>query len=286
MNSSTYINEEGEVRTSGIDMPVPWWSFTKTVLAIAALRLVEQGALTLNDPLTNERFTLAQLLRHQAGLPDYGALTQYHDDVAAHKTPWPVAQLLETMDADHLRYEPGTSWAYSNIGYLKIGHLIAQASGLPLATALDHLVFTPAQLTTAQLALTPADLRHVHMGEAQSYHPGWVYHGLVTGTTLDAARLLRALLMGKLLKPETFATMLQSHALPEFKSATHPDPAYALGLMLWAHDPLAHPLGHTGGGPGSEIAVYGKGKQVCAIWQTTPSDSDPVETQVFKALSS
>lgn len=285
MKSSASINENGEITTSGTHEPVPWWSYTKTVLAIAALRLVEQGQLSLIEPVAGGRFTLAQLLRHESGLPDYGSLAQYHEDVAAGKTPWPVAYLLKTIDADRLRYEPGNGWAYSNIGYLKIGELITRASGLPLATALDQLVFTPAGLSTAQLALTPADLHHVQMGPAQTYHPAWVYHGLVTGTTTDAARLLRGLMTHKLLRPETFATMLQSHALPQFRSTNHPDPAYALGLMLWATDPMAHPIGHTGGGPGSEIAVYGQGRKICAIWETTPPAAESVEAQVFKQLA-
>jgi len=43
--------------------PVPWWSFTKTILAIAALRLSEDGLIPLNKPLFGGRFTLTHRLR-------------------------------------------------------------------------------------------------------------------------------------------------------------------------------------------------------------------------------
>lgn len=284
MESVAYIGETGELAVGGIADPVPWWSFTKTVLAIGALRLVESGLLSLSEPVDGERFSLVQLLRHEAGLPDYGSLGQYHEDVAAGKAPWPVDRLLEATEAGRLRYEPGPGWAYSNIGYLKIGRLIEQASRLALVDALNRLVFAPAGLATAQLAVRPADLSNIQMGAVQGYDPGWVYHGLVTGTTADAARLLRTLATGGLLRPETLAVMLEGRALPEFRSALYPDPAYGLGVMLWARDPLDHPLGHTGEGPGSKIAAYAQGSKACAVWAASPWKADPVE-RVFESLA-
>jgi CubicO group peptidase (beta-lactamase class C family) len=41
---------------------VPWWSYTKTVLAAAAFVLVSQNRVALDEPLTGGRFTLRQLL--------------------------------------------------------------------------------------------------------------------------------------------------------------------------------------------------------------------------------
>ena len=123
---------------SGITASLPWWSFTKTVLAIASLRLVEAGLLNLDETLRNERFSLRQLLRHESRLPKYGYLSDYHSDVGAGRTPWPIEKLLAVVDADRLRYKPGTGWAYSNIGYLKVAQLIEQRSGFSLNVALEH----------------------------------------------------------------------------------------------------------------------------------------------------
>ncbi|WP_341704635.1 serine hydrolase domain-containing protein [Ferrovibrio sp.] len=280
------IDADGALVQDGHAGAVPWWSFTKTLLAIAALRLAEDGALSLDAPLAGADYTLAQLLRHEAGLPDYGGLASYQADVAAQRAPWPAARLLAETEADRLRYAPGQGWAYSNIGYMKVAALVAQAAGLSLGDALDRLVFAPASVAGTRLALLPSDLDDVAMGSVTSYHPGWVYHGLATGPVADAARLLRALVDGRLLRPESFARMLQGRALPEHGSATYPDPAYGLGLMLWAHDPLAHPWGHTGGGPGSGIAVYASGRKICAFWRTTQPDAPvDVAAQAFARLA-
>ena len=100
MKAIAIIDKHGSITLSGIASPVPWWSFSKTVLSIAALRLVENGALTLDDPLSGEAFSLRQLLRHEAGLPDYGSLASYHEDVAARRTPWPIDRLLQAARRD------------------------------------------------------------------------------------------------------------------------------------------------------------------------------------------
>jgi len=283
MQSIARIDAAGVVSLDGGLGPVPWWSFTKTVLAIAALRLVEDGMLCLDSPIDGERFNLRQLLRHEAGLADYGPIAQYHGDVAAGCSPWSVEQLLDRVDVRSSRAQPGQAWVYSNVGYLYVGRQIAQAMGLGLADVLKTCVFQPAGLDTARLARMPSDLEGVNMGDARNYHPGWVYHGLVTGSTLDAARLLAALVGGKLLQAGTMAQMCESRALPEHRSALHPDPAYGLGLMLSAHAAQDHPLGHSGAGPGSGMAVYAKGGSVCALWAAESSQKDAT-AEAFKLL--
>src|SRR5258708_7141733 len=78
---------------------VPWWSYTKTILAAAALTLVRDGKLQLDATIQGERFTLRQLLQHRAGLCDYGVLREYHAAVARRDQPWPETELLERADA-------------------------------------------------------------------------------------------------------------------------------------------------------------------------------------------
>lgn len=284
MQATAIIRADEAVKTAGLTDLVPWWSFTKTALAIAILRLVEDGLLELDSKLPGEAFNTRQLLRLEAGLPDYGGIARYHSDVAAGKRPWPVDRLLEAVDVRRLRYAPGAGWAYSNIGYLKIAQLIERTTGLELASALQSLVFEPAGLESTRLAIGPDDLADVQMAEANGYHPGWVYHGLVVGSVKDAAQLLWELAYGGLLKQASLATMKERRALPEFRSAVHPDPAYGLGLMLTANEPDAYPLGHGGAGPGSKIAVYARARRVAAVWASLSSNIDP-DVRVLEMLA-
>ena len=284
MEASASIDAAETVSLSGTTGRVPWWSFTKTVLSVAALRLVEKDVLSLDDVLPGQPFTLRQLLRHEAGLADYGGIAQYHADVATGKVPWPVDRLLAAVDADRLLYAPGTGWMYSNIGYLKVAQLIEHVTGQELETALADNVLGPAGLTSTRLAMEPEDLDDVQMGSASGYHPGWVYHGLIVGTVADAARLLWLLTNGRLLKPATFTAMTEGHPLQGHQSTVHSGPAYGLGLMLSAETPKDYPMGHSGEGPGSRIAVYAKYHKVAAVWKLLPSKVD-AEACAFEMLA-
>ena len=269
---------------------VPWWSFTKTVLAATAITLVRDGLIGLDGVLDEGPFTLRQLLRHQAGLADYSELADYHSAVANGRQPWPVDEMLQRLDAGRLRYAPGTGWGYSNVGYLYVGQLIERLTGLPLQQALTQRVFEPLACGPAHLATRPADLHGVQMGSAAGYHPGWVYHGLLVGTLQQAALLLQRLFGGELLGPEWLTQMQATHTLGgPIPGRPWQAAAYGLGLM---HGPAAEGLvlsGHTGGGPGSVIAVYraalGGRMASCAVF-SEGADQGAVEARAVAMLSS
>lgn len=239
------------------DRPVPWWSFTKTAIAAAALTLVRDGALQLDSLVPGRPYTLRHLLQNRAGLGDYGDLPAYREAVARGAEPWPVAELLRRARADRLRYEPGRGWRYSNLGYLVVRQLVEHATGEPLGAVLRRRVLEPLDIARAALACDRADLTGVEMGDAGEYDPRWVYHGLLVGPLGEAALLLERLLAGALLPEALLRAMLASHPVgPPPPGRPWRAPGYGLGLMLDAPDGTLATAGHTGGGPGSVIAVY------------------------------
>ena len=167
------------------------------------------------------------------------------------------SQLLERTRADRLRYRPGQGWAYSNIGYLFVRELIEETCGEHFGAALSRLVLHPLGIGGARLAQTPADLDGVAMGDACSYHPGWVYHGLVVGRLPDAALLLDRLVSGALLPPKLLDQMRDWYRLGgPIEGRPWRAPGYGLGMMSGTTASGDRATGHTGGGPGSVIAVY------------------------------
>jgi CubicO group peptidase (beta-lactamase class C family) len=239
------------------DLVLPWWSFTKTVIAAAALALVCDGRLVLDRPLAGRRYTLRHLLQHQAGVSDYGGLPAYHQAVDRNEDPWPVELLLERLDADRLRYEPGHGWAYSNVGYVFIRRLIEDTTGLALGCALSTLVLRPLAVRDVQIASERADLAEIELGAAKLYHPGWVYHGLLIGPAQEAALLLVRLLTGGFLPPDLLSAMRGAHPLGgPVPGRPWRRPGYGLGLMTGETRYGCKAEGHTGGGPGSVCAIY------------------------------
>ena len=243
---------------AGSQAPVPWWSFTKTVLASCALLLAAEGRLALDDPLKGHPYTLRQLLQHRAGVPNYGGLAAYHEAVAAGDAPWTAEELLRRVGADRLDFEPGTGWAYSNVGYFFVCRILEEALNEDIGSVLRRLLFEPLGLASVRLASTPDDLAGTAWGNADGYHPGWVYHGLLVGTARDAARFLLRLMTGDVLSPDLLAAMTERHPLDIGPEPGRPwlTAGYGLGLMMGTMEPAGAALGHSGNGPGSVGAVY------------------------------
>ena len=234
---------------------VPWWSFTKTVLAATALALVRDGKLTLDTPLPQRPYTLRQLPLHKAGVTNYGG-PAYQEAVARREDAWPEAELLERARADRLIADPGSKFAYSNIGYLFVRHLIEQATSQSLASAVASHVLHPLGIAGARFPEHRSDLAGV-VGIIEGYDPRWVYHGLLVGPLEQAALLLDRIATGDLLPAPLREEMFDSHPLAwpanerPWKIA-----AYGLGVMVGVSTDGRKMVGHTGGGPGSVVAIY------------------------------
>jgi len=126
-------------------------SCTKQFTAMAVMLLVHDGKLQYEKRLTQifpdfpeygQSITIRHLLTHTSGLPDYEDLMtggpwsetrQIQDDE--------VLELLKRQRAP--KFAAGTSWAYSNSGYVVLGLIVAKVSGLPFADFLMQRIFKP-----------------------------------------------------------------------------------------------------------------------------------------------
>lgn len=253
---SHWIRESGSEDGQGdAGLIFPYWSFTKTALAICALKLAAAGRLDLDAPARGAAFTLRQLLRHSAGLPDYTALPDYRAAVAAQQDAWPPEVLIERAMAQGQLFAPGQGWAYSNLGYLLARQEIEAAAGQGLGALIATLICQPLGLS-ARLASRRADFAQVCWPAAQAYDPRWVYHGCLIGTARDAALLLQACCTGALLSASQRAQMQELHPLGG-SIAGRPwlSHGYGLGLMIGT-TAAGRMLGHSGSGPFSSNAVY------------------------------
>lgn len=234
---------------------LPYWSFTKTVIAICALRLVQTGRLDLDATLPDQSFTMRELLRHDARLPDYGQLADYHSAVAAGDPPWTAQEMLDRVA---MALPPRTDgWAYSNIGYMFARDHLERCADEGFGDMVQRLIGVPLGLRTVRLATVQQDFAGLHWPEAASYNPAWVYHGCLIGNTAEAARILHALMSAELLPPKLIRQMLDarpvSGALPgrPWQSC-----GYGLGLMIGQMKGVGLAIGHSGGGPFSTNAIY------------------------------
>ncbi|SMF67265.1 CubicO group peptidase, beta-lactamase class C family [Azospirillum oryzae] len=250
------------------------YSLTKTILAAAVLRLAARGVVDLDGPAERwlpelagrpDPVSVAQILTHRAGLPDYGGRTDYHAAVAAGAESWSGDEFLARCGVARGDGPPVGSFAYSNIGYLLIGRLLERAGGAPLAEMLAREVFGPLGLSSASLLRERADLAGLFFGPSptfggtsveDAYHPGWVSHGVVAMTAADACRLVHGLTEDYL--PDALLRRMRDGLPVGGPMGGRPwvEPSYGLGMMVEL-DPVAGPYwGHTGGGPGVTPAAY------------------------------
>lgn len=257
--------------------PVPWWSFTKTVIAAAVLALVRDGDLDLDKACEGRGFSPRQVLQHRAGLPDYGSLAAYHEAVDAGDPPWSVEEMLERTQADLLLFPPGSQFSYSNIGYLMLRQTLERVCDCPLSDALMKLVLAPLDISNVKLLAAPTPMS----GLRAAYHPSWVGHGLLVGPLDQAALLLQRLMQSDLLPADLLAQMNDGVTVgDEIPGRPFKRPAYGLGTMI---DALETPvIGHSGGGPDSTIAVYwSPATQRAAAVFATDHDTGAVETRAM-----
>jgi CubicO group peptidase (beta-lactamase class C family) len=280
---AAFVDADGELAGEASQAIVPWWSFTKTLIAACLLRLSEQDRLALDEPLEGVPYTARDVMRHRAGIGDYGSLTDYHDAVARDDDPWPDETILARIPPDRLLFAPGARFAYSNVGYLILRRRIEAICDAPSSAVLKAEVLDPLGLRIARIALTRADMRDTAFAAGRSYHPGWVYHGLVIGPAAEAALALHRLLDGDLLAPASRAALMEGVPIGEpVDRKPWLTAAYGLGLMTGAmqRQGMAQPLlvaGHSAGGPGSVGAVYhaldGDGRhRTAAVFMAAPEE--------------
>jgi len=135
-------------------------SFTKQFTAMAIMVLVHDGKLRYDEtlakmfpdfPAYGKAITVRNLLNHVSGLPDYEDLME-----AAGKANGPkwsperqiqddeVLELLKKAEAG--KFAPGTSWAYSNSGYVLLGLIVAKTSGKTYGEFLHERIFAPLKM--------------------------------------------------------------------------------------------------------------------------------------------
>ncbi len=134
-------------------------SMTKSITAMAVLKLRDEGKLRLDDPaeqyipelkthkyLTADapRITVRNLLTHSAGFPE--------------DNPWGDRQLADS-DGDLLKLikgglsnanVPSFAYEYSNLGFAMLGHIITVVSGKPYQQYITETILKPLGMNDTQ----------------------------------------------------------------------------------------------------------------------------------------
>ncbi len=125
------------------------YSVTKTFTAAAALILVEQGALALDQPVRaylpnfpyGEEVLLRHLLAQTSGLPNPIPLRWAHLPAVHASFDEAAARARIARRHPRLAFAPGTRYRYSNLSYWYLGAVIERVSGVRHADFMQQRVF-------------------------------------------------------------------------------------------------------------------------------------------------
>lgn len=231
-------------------------SMNKMFTAVAVAQLAHEGRLSFDDPIARflpdflppqdgARVRIKHLLSHTSGLGHYWGPRFFRE------RPQTVAATLAiARESATLAFEPGTRWQYSNTGYLLLGAIIEQVSGMSYYEYVHKRIFEPAGMrhtdfpvADGALAVSYAPRRGGGPGEFEPIdHPRGGPAGGGASTVGDFLKFAEALRRGRLL-PLPWVDVLLAPK-PELSS-----PHYGFGFAIASVDPLI--VGHNGGVPGA-----------------------------------
>lgn len=255
-------------------------SMNKMFTAVAIAKLVEQGKLGYADPVGKHlkgwlpddlasRITVEQLLTHTSGLGDYLGRLETDPTLRKARTLGAYRDLVRESKVEG---RPEDGLRYSNTGYVVLGALIEAVSGRDYFDFVRETIFVPAGMTRTDSWCRDEIVERRAIGyippdeaEAMGLGKGWRTNqgfegsrGTSAGggmsTAGDLFRFARALVEGRLVKPETLATLVTPR-VPFL-----PGSRYAYGFVV-ADGSGQSSFGHAGGFPGAagELRVYGDG---------------------------
>jgi D-alanyl-D-alanine carboxypeptidase len=238
-------------------------SITKTFVATVVLQLVAERKLGLEDTVARwlpgvvpdgERITVRQLLNHTSGLFAFGGDRDFVTQASRHPLRvWTPREIVAIATGHPPTFAPGAGWSYSDTNYYVLGLIVETATGRSLAGELRRRILAPLRLRATSLPTQPGIAeRHAHgyfLRPLQDVTVGspsvqWAAGALVS-TAGDLARFFRALLGGRLVRPDLLRLMETTVAARQLG----PGNAYGLGLQR-VPEPCGAFWGHAGGSPG------------------------------------
>ena len=214
-------------------------SVTKTFTAASILRLVEEGRVGIDDPISKhlspdtiallrkdgydvDAMRVRHLLMHSSGLYDYASDESFVTYVLTHgRHHWSrLEQVRYAMTHGEPYAPPGKEFHYSDTGYVLLGEILERRTGLGLADAYRSLLgFEKLDLGLTYLetlesrprAAQPRAHQYYETIDSTGFDPTFDLYGGggIVSTVDDLARFYRALLEGRVFKSTaTLRTML------------------------------------------------------------------------------
>ncbi len=232
----------------------------KMFTAVAIARLVEEGQLSYEDSIrqylsplwisneVGDKILIRHLLSHTSGLGHYWDGWDLYGNTIRELFDYKI------LVSDELAFEPGSSWQYSNTGFLLLGVIIEKVTAKSYYDYVQEVVFDLAGMKDS--GFFEIDEPHPNLATGYFVEDGKIKNNLLLhgirgspaggawSTAADMHRFFLALLSDQLVSAETRELLWRPKPM---------SPQYGYGFQIadeW--------IGHSGGFPGVDalIAYY------------------------------
>ncbi len=132
-------------------------SIAKAFSGAVALHLVGEGKLSLEDslgellpkqPAAWAKVTVAEMLNHTSGIPDYTKSKAFEKHAGTNPRGYVAPEeIVGWVKKDPLNFAPGKKYEYSNTDNILVGLIVEKVTGESYGDELQRIVFGPAHLT-------------------------------------------------------------------------------------------------------------------------------------------
>ncbi len=292
-------------------------SVSKMYMAIAILKLKEQGKIDIEQPIVKylpkkytkylpkaNEITVRMLLNHTSGIPEYNEQPEFLSKVILHPLRYfSLEDCLKAIQHKELLSKPGSKYRYINTNYILLA-LIADAITGDHAAYIRKYIFEPLNLNDTYYENShnflkglllpasywdvfnsniPVDVSPLQQMTVASTKGD---DGIVC-TTVDAVKFLKGLMEGKLLHPDSMAEMMH------FVKDEAGNDRYGMGMIPFNFEGVVA-YGHGGGGIGAGCAlIYIPTNKTYVFFSTNagvfsngilPEQADKMKTALLKTL--
>jgi CubicO group peptidase (beta-lactamase class C family) len=256
-----------------LETPFLIGSVTKSLTALAIVKLLEENKIMLDDPVQAHlpwftlqdqgaaaQITIRHLLAHTSGLSTYTGLA-IADQGSADENA--IVSHVRNLATEELTAAPGEQHQYSNANYLILGALVEEVSGQPFSEYMKQYIFSPLGMEHAAADHGTA-ARNGYLGSYQSwfgfptksrisYDNGGTPYGYIVASAEDIASYIK-FLQGN--EPNDFLTeeSLSIYLSPLVQQRENR--YYGFGLRLTTFDSGETMIWHSGATPDSRAELF------------------------------
>ena len=292
---------DGEVRIGSI---------SKTFTAVVIMQLVQEGKITLDEPVESylpgllkgegidgSKITVRQLLQHTSGLPEYTDQIGLEDPFANRDKYYSARDTLDLALSKPAAFEPGSQFKYTNTNYIVLSLLAEKVTHRPLAEQITKRIIEPLGLShTYYPGPGEENIRGTHPHAYTRNKQGQLEDitrqdpsaaggaGAMISTPSELTKFLQAAFNGTLLNQDSITEMKKTVEASDLIGV--PGSGYGLGIFSMPLSCGGEAWGHSGGIPGyGSYNMVGPDGTAMALTVTAPPDAivdDPTDTAAIQ----